>query len=93
MFGRPPELDAVISRLDQMAVGVDVETLSTVPHAAKKDHTTYATWIDENVKNEGARNLLKWFSNVCLASGKKKTPKLHFSFRSTFVKIYKAVWR
>lgn len=52
-----------------MAVGVDVETLSTVQDAYKKDHQTYAAWIDANVKNDGAKHLLKWFTNVCLAAG------------------------
>lgn len=71
------EMDAAYKQLDAMALTIDPLRPEAHPDADKFDHTSYSEWIDANVKNEGAKNMMRWFTKGSHSFNSLKTARLN----------------
>eukprot|EP00008_Paramoeba_atlantica_P006552 CAMPEP_0201476042 /NCGR_PEP_ID=MMETSP0151_2-20130828/1338_1 /ASSEMBLY_ACC=CAM_ASM_000257 /TAXON_ID=200890 /ORGANISM="Paramoeba atlantica, Strain 621/1 / CCAP 1560/9" /LENGTH=487 /DNA_ID=CAMNT_0047856307 /DNA_START=67 /DNA_END=1530 /DNA_ORIENTATION=- len=86
IFGKEGLLEKVWDRLDKLAFSVPIEDPYLSPNAAEWDNQSLSDWLEKNVKSEGdggssakqVKNLISWFSIVCLCVETAHTSFLYF---------------
>eukprot|EP00743_Colponemidia_sp_Colp-15_P001267 GILK01001390.1.p1 GENE.GILK01001390.1~~GILK01001390.1.p1 ORF type:complete len:484 (-),score=61.10 GILK01001390.1:112-1509(-) len=79
LFGRPPELDAIVAKLDELAKKVDPANPAS-GESAQYDLITAEKWARDNISNDGCRAIVEWLFKVCMGAESSQVSFLFWLF-------------